>query len=286
MTEFMNSMVSAGIEPPCQIIADGLLHRFSVGEEKQKNGWYVLHADPLAGAFGHWKTGLNVKFSAAQSMSESEKHEFRKSVELAKSKRMAEEEKKQQLCREKAEAIWNKSKQGRCLFENGYITRKGIKPYRAKIYGKSLVLPVMDDTGTLHGLQFIEEDGNKMFLSGTAKHGCYLSMGKITDILCICEGYATGASIHESTGLAVAVSFDAGNMIPVAKVLKNKFPNVKIIMCADNDVVGIEKATTAARKVDGIVIYPPEEGQDFNDYHVSTGSLAINNMLLNAADTI
>ena len=81
------------------------------------------------------------------------------------------------------------------------------------------------------------------------------------DTLCIAEGYATAASIYESTGYAVAVAFDAGNLEPVAVTLRRKFPKTKIVICADNDIgtprnPGLTRALEAARAVDGLVALP------------------------------
>ena len=50
--------------------------------------------------------------------------------------------------------------------------------------------------------------------------GCYLLIGKPDGALCIVEGYATGASIREAAGYAVAVAFNAGNLLPVARTLR------------------------------------------------------------------
>ena len=36
------------------------------------------------------------------------------------------------------------------------------------------------------------------------------------DVILVCEGYATGASVHMATSLTTAVCFDAGNLLPVA----------------------------------------------------------------------
>ncbi len=280
MDELINAMMDAGLEPPCNIIADGVIHRYAASDDRQKNCWYILHPDePIAGAFGHWKTGLNVKFNSSSKLSQEDKKLFRKTVDEAKAKRLIEQKQAQQECREKAVHIWDKSISGGCLMNNKYVTRKGINPYRARLNKESIVLPVMDSSGVLHGLQFIQEDGSKKFLYGTAKKGCYLSIGKITDTLLICEGYATGASLHECTGLAVAVSFDAGNLEPAARKLREKFPAVKIIFCADNDNIGIDKAIKASDSVNGLVVYPPKHGQDFNDYHISEGKLAVSCLL-------
>jgi len=51
----------------------------------------------------------------------------------------------------------------------------------------------------------------------------------------VCEGYATGATIHEATGLAVIVAFDAGNLLPVARFFREKKPDWLIVIAADND---------------------------------------------------
>ena len=45
--------------------------------------------------------------------------------------------------------------------DHPYLTRKQIAPGIARQSGASLVLPVVDFAGTLHGLQFIAEDGKK-----------------------------------------------------------------------------------------------------------------------------
>jgi putative DNA primase/helicase len=41
----------------------------------------------------------------------------------------------------------------------------------------------------------------------------------------------TGASIHEATSLPVAIAFNAGNLLAVAKAMRVKFPDAKIILC-------------------------------------------------------
>ncbi len=67
----------------------------------------------------------------------------------------------------------------------------------------------------------------------------------------------------------MAVAFNAGNLKPVAKILREKFPDLPIVVCADNDTKtegnpGVTKATEAAAAVDGLVASPDASG-DFND---------------------
>ena len=66
--------------------------------------------------------------------------------------------------------------------------------------------------------------------------GCYYPIGGAPDkILYVAEGFATAATVHEATGSAVAVAFNANNLKPVAIALRAKFPNLEIVICADDD---------------------------------------------------
>lgn len=106
-------------------------------------------------------------------------------------------------CRQRASKMWSNASDAddahHCLRAK-QVTAHGIR----------------QDGDRLHGLQFIGTDGVKRFLTGTAKRACFHFMGKPGDALVIAEGYATAASIHEATGHAVAVAFDAGNLRPAA----------------------------------------------------------------------
>jgi phage/plasmid primase-like uncharacterized protein len=113
----------------------------------------------------------------------------------------------------------------------------------------------MRDGGDIHSLQFIGPDGGKRFLTGGRVTGCYFSIGnpKGAAALCIAEGFATGATIHEATGYPVAVAFNAGNLGAVAKTLRGKFPALLLILCGDVDRSGTgqKAATEAAQSVGG-----------------------------------
>ena len=152
--------------------------------------------------------------------------------------------------------------------EHPYLVNKGISPHNIKVYHGSLAISGMTCNGslmiptTINGkitsLQFISQDGEKRFIPGGEK-GWYV-IGKITPgvRICICEGFATGASIHEATGYPVVVCFDAGNMLKAAKAARAKLPDALIVMCADCDESGTGqiKATEAAQAIDGLVAMP------------------------------
>ena len=127
--------------------------------------------------------------------------------------------------------------------------------------------------------------------------GCYHSIGKPAGVLIVCEGYATGASIHESTGHAVAVAFNAGNLPAVALALRAKYPDLKIIVGADDDHLtdgnpGKAKATAAALAVGGLVAVPSfpagrgDKDTDFNDLHQLAGADAVKACIDSAIESI
>src|SRR5439155_15251659 len=99
-----------------------------------------------------------------------------------------------------------------------------------------------DAGGELAGGEFIAPDKrypgqrDKDFIGGGRVAGCYFDLaGNPDGALVICEGYATGASVHEGTGFATVAAMNAGNLPTVAKALREKFPEREIILAADND---------------------------------------------------
>jgi putative DNA primase/helicase len=281
---FSHAMQNAGIEPPAEIIADSILHRFTIQGDKARssNGWYVLHGDDLAaGAFGCWKRGLSETWCSKshQSMTPAEKTACTAKMETIKRQRKEEQERIQTECRTWCADAWTKAEYA--TNENPYLKRKTVNAYGLKLFEDDLIIPVQDVAGTIHGLQHIKPDGTKRFKFGTNKTGHFFKIGRSKDnTIIICEGYATGASILQATGHAVIVAFDAGNLAAVSQVVRLKFPDMKIIIAADDDHTtegnpGLTKATEAANAVDGLLAVPafknPEGKSDFNDLHVAEG---------------
>jgi phage/plasmid primase-like uncharacterized protein len=100
----------------------------------------------------------------------------------------------------------------------------------------------------------------------------------------IVEGYATGATIHQATGLAVVVAFNAANLVTVAMAVRGAEPDARIIIAGDNDHhkprelssggrvksnVGSVAAEKAAAAVDGFALLPTfaadDVSTDWND---------------------
>ena len=126
-----------------------------------------------------------------------------------------------------------------------------------------LVMPLIDINKALWNIQVINEQGTKLFLKHGRKAGLFHFIGKASscNILSVCEGYATGASIHMATKWPCAVALDAGNLMAVATELKHKLADKTFIFCADDDAntkgnPGLSMANDAAAAVDGLVAIP------------------------------
>ena len=290
MSSFKQAMQNVGIEPPVEIIADSVLHRFTVAGDRARsnNGWYVLHPDePVAGAFGCWKRGISETWSSKsyQTMTPAEKATYAAKMETVKLQRENERGKIQKECRAWCADTWEKAKDA--TNENPYLKRKGVNAYGLKSFKDTLLVPVRDMAGTIYGLQFIASDGSKKFKTGTNKTGNFFKLCRSKDnTVIICEGYATGASIRQVTGHAVVIAFDASNLLPVAQVIRIKFPDMKIIVAADDDNTtegnpGLTKATEAANAVNGLLAvpaFPDNRGTndtDFNDLSRLAGLEAV-----------
>ena len=290
--QFGAAMAAYGLGPS-EIIADGVLHRFDCGDEKKgkKSAWYVLHGDGVpAGSFGSWKEDINERWcgKSDQALTPIERTEYRNRIEKAKQEaifaRLTAEADAAKACARIMAAAPDASD------DNPYCIRKGIKSNGLKEFKdkRTLIVPIRDGCGAVTSLQFIPADGiNKRFKTHGKVKGCYCCIGgKPTDTMMVCEGYATGASLHQATGYPVAVAFNAGNLEAVAQVMRDKFPEIRIIICADNDRfndkgnVGMNKATAAALAVGGLLatpVFQSDQGKptDFNDLHQGEGIEAV-----------
>ena len=298
---FAEAMAQAGLPPPEHIKADGRLHRFPTnGHRADDAGYYILHLDGMpAGYFGCWRSGVAQAWHAERghAFTPAQRKAYRARVAAMARERDAEAARRQAEARVRAATIW-KAAEPDCG-DHPYLVRKGVNAYGVRRYrgelvigGMScdgaLVVPARDGAGIIQTLQFLhgqERDGdNKRFLPGGVWKGHYFGIGKPNGTLCIAEGYATGASIHAATGQAVAIAFNAANLEPVARVLRNKFPEAKLLVCADNDLheesrpnAGVDAARRAAEAVGGWVAVPELEGRpcDFNDLCRARGPAAV-----------
>lgn len=194
-----------------------------------------------------------------------------------------------------AEKIWSAAKEVNGA-SHPYLDRKGVQAFGLRIgdwhrgQHDALILPIRTVDGELVSLQAIfdaeapELGRDRDYLPGGLKRGAFHFIGQPTGmrpVIIICEGYATGASLHQATGHCVAVAFDAGNLVPVAQKIRAAIPNAAIVIGGDDDAPGREAAQRAADAIGARVVFPTwiEDGRglgtDFNDLHGAEGLQAV-----------
>lgn len=200
----------------------------------------------------------------------------------------------------KAKYIWSLSK---TCNDHPYLSKKDVMAHGCRINSwkykddngalqtieNCLIVPLYF-RGSLVSLQAIspykiEKSGkltNKFYMWGAQKKGVYAFIGERTETLLLCEGWATGATLHEATQLQTYIALDSGNLLHVAKELRKANPLARIVICADNDQykkvnAGIRAATKAAIAIDADMVFPKFRNTsikptDFNDLYNECGS--------------
>lgn len=259
-------------------IPDGDIHRFRVPDDKPGtlNGWYVLHLDGIAsGAFGSWKAGGSSAWSSRKPADPFEADLIARRIEQTRRQREAEQHQRQQAAAIEAQQLWSASTPADP--RHPYLTAKGCKPHGLRQRGDVLLVPLYFGR-VLVNLQRIGADGAKRFLFGGRVKGAYSPTGTLEpgQPLYVCEGWATGATIHEAKGAAVACAMNAGNLLEVGRQLQRHYPNNPLIVAGDDDRQtegnpGRTAATHAAAALGCGLVLPPWSGteplslSDFND---------------------
>lgn len=284
---FRVAILAAGLTPPDVVQGDGVLHRFApTGRRGDDAGWYVLYIDAVpAGAFGCWRTGHaeNWCIRPQSELTPPEHRQVAQRVESMRRQRDAEQLRRQADASSTAQVRWEAATPAG---DHPYLQHKAVRAYGVRVEGDALLVPMRNADGKLHSLQTIAPSGTKRFMPGGRVRGCYHAIGWPSGALIVCEGYATGATIHEATGQAVAVAFNAGNLEPVARALRAKFPCASILIAGDDDHrtagnPGRKAAEQAALSVGGLAVLPlfpvprPARATDFNDLAAVAGLPAV-----------
>lgn len=306
LSEFLTAMQAAGCGPARQsdIKADNSRIYFQLEGDKPGNmkgaaslkidgdfafGWFINYREGITHS---WHSKAN-----GQVRTEEEKAAFKARIEEERKRQDDERLANEENARNAAKVIWDGAEYARP--DHPYLVRKKVKPHNTKQHEGRLLIPMYADK-KLQAYQTIDEDGDKLYLTGARKKGCYcplMDKGDDMAVIFICEGFATGATIREIIGLPVIVAFDAGNLMAVAETFRKTYPQSKFYFAADNDSyqklkptdaervyvgpaseknTGIVKATQAAAKVKyARVVYPvfPEDCRDtdWNDLALREG---------------
>ena len=248
-SQLCNAMRDVGIDPPSTIYMDGKIHRFKTNSKGSsgagdKTGWYICYSDNTpAGRFGDWRAGIEVsfradigrKFTAAEEMAHSRR------MSEAKAARDAELAKQHEVTEDVVTKIW-----ADCTPANKdhpYLKKKGILVHGSRVTGDGrLVVPLLNKDGSLSTLQYISTDGGKLYHKGGATGGKFWPIGNAENpkTIFIAEGFATAATIHETTGSICIVAYSASNIVPVTGIMRETYGATQdIVIVADNDSSGV-----------------------------------------------
>lgn len=310
----LDHMRANGIPFEGPLVRDEQIHRFSIDSKKnQPDEWYVCYEGVsykgmpyLICSYGSWANGQSTylfkSYIDNPNLSQEEIVEIRTREE--EKKRLFEQKLKEDQDRRlhQAKEIWVDSNQDPSLPGHmSYLNRKKIKAhglkFRVEMGGFAVILiPILNIKNEIQGVQIIHEDGSKRIYG--LKKGNFYVLGDLQSIqsskeVYFVEGYATGASVHEATGLPVVVCFDCGNLKAVIAAWRKEYPFLPFTIAADDDVTtegnpGKSKAEAAAKEYSAKVILPKftarssQDGQkysDFNDLHVSAGLAEVKRQL-------
>lgn len=291
--EFTQAVKDMGLVVSGTAIMDGQMHRVPVLKEGTfrpgtRDGAYVGHLDGRpAGYIKNHYTGEERKWKATGQLSQSESRDISKQAQ----KHLAERKLRTERGYADAAIRADQFIKDKCKPVNthAYLDKKGIalgadQQVLVSELG-ALIVPLHDTKGKTQGFQAINGEGQKRFLTGSKKTGGMHMLGepKGAKNILVCEGYATGQSLHQATGLPVAVAFDAGNLSSVARAVQEAYVQASMFIMGDEDRskdqnIGRVKAEEAARAVGGRAIFPTStkgKSVDFNDMTRSKGAAAV-----------
>lgn len=254
----------AGMADPSRLVADNEKHRYRTVDDEpgDENGCYWLRLDERGaiGGFQNWKGGdwnnWNSQAPNARRLSAAERQALAQKRERQQRAQATKTAKKNTAAAKASVALWDAATSG----ETAYSKWKRVKPTHARVIpvekareicgplwprdldhatGLLIVVPFSAKGGRIVGAQMIAEDGTKRPVTGSQLGGNLNFAGaKIEgdpEIVIIGEGWATCETVAAATGQPVVVAFDCGNLTPVAKRIRKKYPNARIIIAADND---------------------------------------------------
>jgi putative DNA primase/helicase len=280
--------------------------RFDPDDPKGDRCWIFVNAlnhtskpgQFIVATLGDWRDpDLRLSFKSETNYDASDRASVQ--AQLAEQKRRAnlEKVKEQRLACERAAKLFGEGEKR----EHPYLKAKRLSGLHGALVhpqDNALMIPMRGPEGKLWGLQRIYNLGKeKRFLSGQKKQGTFHTIPDSADplkepLLILCEGFATGASIHEATGRPVLVCFDAGNLVHVAQTLYKEIPETSFIIAGDDDRfndtnTGAESAEKARIVCGGSVALPKfpfndEDSTDFNDLASISGKEVVRDQIEDA----
>lgn len=249
--QFCDAIAAACGAPPASaadIKADDKWNRTALRGDKKKDLRYQLKIDGdfAIGRFIYSKEGKahNWHSKASRKFTPEERKAWKIKMEAEKKAQAERQAQEWAAVAEECQNVW---RQAKAAEEHPYCTKKGIsaegarvadlKDDEGKIQKNILLIPVYKNN-RISSLQRIWPNGFKAFWPGGDVAGGYAVLAtpeEPKDVIFIVEGWATGKTVRAAMNKPVIIAFNAGNLLPVAQIMREKYPDAKIIIAADND---------------------------------------------------
>jgi len=257
------------------------------------NGTWVVY-------FGDWRTQEQYRWTShgQHELPAAERRRLEEDVRrLLNEERLKQEDQRAAAARS-VEAQWENLPPAPA--DHPYLARKGVRPHGLRARAGSLVVPLRDIAGQLWSWQTIDAEGRKRFYKGGRAKGLFFTFAQpgqleAANTILVGEGWATGATLHETLALPVVAAMNASNLLPVVQALHEKYPHHRLVICADDDWhgkgdcgkdnAGLTEARKAAAAVGGQVAVPVWSGKrgekdtDFNDLALLEGRAAVRRII-------
>ncbi|HCJ4238960.1 TPA: hypothetical protein NR240_000472 [Legionella pneumophila] len=233
-------------------------HYFKCPHGSSTDARYKFYSDGIpSGYFKCWHCGIEDDFCSKQrhEVSTQEWLSHKERLESERQKNEAETQMRHAQVAELAKAVFSVANEEKAS-KHGYLQLKKVKNFglrvitledentqKAGCYKDTLLVPCYNSDGDLVNLERIyfdqkESKFQKRPLIGGQRNGAYYLIGEIsqdTDTILIGEGAATAFTAYEATNLPIAITFNCNNLVNVAKILRKKYPEAKLIIIADDD---------------------------------------------------
>lgn len=305
LVELTNALANAGyiLHTEIQFIP-GKKQRFKAPNARRysKDLFVIIHDDGQGATYGDWHDDRSMWTTWRSTNAKSQRDPVKQALAReAIAKAQAKREALQKHSRLRALQFYMSLP--KVTHAHPYLTRKGIRAIGARVLPKRrllpnlIAIPVKDINRNFQTIQVIFPNGFKRCWKNTAmrNHMIWLC-NKLPDdcngYILICEGYATGVTLVESTNLPVVCALNANNIVNIAPLLREKYPNATLVICADNDQFtkdnpGVTNAIKAARLSNALVVCPDfsncplnDKPTDFNDLYLLTGKHVVRQQIM------
>lgn len=268
---------------PETIESDGSIHRFADatdGTKGKRSAWYVFHG--THGAFGTWHdSAVHLWHNGDRPQPPSTPEEKAVTERAWMEKQILENSLKAAAAR-KANMLVNGATETE---DHDYLKQKQIGAGLVSDdddNNKVVVVPLSSDGTNVINAQVIHPNGEKRFQAGGRVKETFHVIGdpETAKRILLCEGYATGRSLHLATAHPVICAMNCGNLAAVARRINELWPKAEVLVCADNDRMtsgnpGVTHGMEAAKEIKARFAVPVfstgADGTDYNDLHVTEG---------------